>query len=271
MAIVDVHTHIYPGKISEKATRAVGNFYELEMFGEKPGIGEAAGTVEQLLEVTSDSPITHHVVHSVATKPEQVQSINNFIISECALHTQLIGFASMHQDYENPEDELLRIKAAGLRGVKIHPDIQHVNLDDDRLMKVYEACEQLELPLILHMGDYRYDYSHPRRLVNVLRSFPKLVVDAAHMGGWSIFEIALDYLKNEQCFVDISSTFIFSGVRRARELVQAYGADRVLFGSDYPMESPVHEYELFMQLGLSDSDNEKILWHNAEHFLGMKI
>ena len=300
MEVIDIHTHIYPAKISDKATRATGSFYGLGMYAEQVYAstdrchegsaatcgkavptghidtapagtacqnGPAPGTAEQLLGLTAGGPITRHAVHSVATSPTQVESINDFIIGECAAHPQFIGFGCMHQDFEDPQAELIRIKAAGLKGIKIHPDIQRVNLDDDRLMKTYEVCERLGLAVILHVGDFRYDYSHPGRLVGVLHSFPRLRVNAAHMGGWSIPEIGLDNLRDENCFVDLSSTFAFVGLRRAKELIKAYGPGRVLFGSDFPMGSPNREYELFMRLGLSSADNEKILWRNAQDFL----
>ena len=263
MAIVDIHTHIYPEKIAEKATFSVGDFYNIEMRG--------MGTSEHLLSLVANSPITHHVVHSVATTPKQVESINNFIAAECAAHPNFMGFATMHQDYENPEAEIDRCIALGLRGIKLHPDIQQVNLDDPRLMRVYEAGAARNLPFIIHTGDYRYDYSHPRRLVHVLHEFPTIVVDAAHFGGWSVFDLALEHLEDERCYVDVSSSLKFLGRRRTIELIQAYGIDRVMFGADFPMWNPANEYEVFRSLGFSEADYEKMCWRNAERFLNMEI
>ena len=53
-------------------------------------------------------------------------------------------------------------------------------MDDPRLMRIYGMIEG-RLPLIVHTGDYRTDFSHPRRLKNILRTFPNLVVGAAHL------------------------------------------------------------------------------------------
>ncbi|MEG2459078.1 MAG: amidohydrolase, partial [Raoultibacter sp.] len=71
MPVIDIHAHIYPEKIADKAVDSVGDFYDIEMFG--------GGYAEALLEATKDSPITHFVVHSVAMKPNVVESINDFI------------------------------------------------------------------------------------------------------------------------------------------------------------------------------------------------
>jgi hypothetical protein len=158
----------------------------------------------------------------------------------------------------------------GLKGVKIHPDNQRVNMDDPRLMRLYE-CIEGRLPIVIHTGDYRYDFSHPRRLKKILHRFPRLVVDAAHFGGWSIFDYALEYLEDENCFVDTSSALEFLGPRRTVELCRAYGIERVMFGSDFPMWSPVTELNLIESMGFSQAEFEAITWHNAERFVGEPI
>ena len=127
------------------------------------------------------------------------------------------------------------------------------------------------LPLLIHSGDYRYDFSHPRRIAHIADSFPKLTMIAAHLGGWSIFEEAVPYMKDRQCYMDISSVMPFVKPDKVLEYIRMYGADRLLFGSDFPMWHPVKELEFLTSLGLSTSDYEKITWHNAERFLDTDI
>ena len=155
MPIVDAHVHIYPSKIAQRAVESVRGFSSL---GAVEGV---EGTVESLLS-QEDSPITHRIVYSVAIKPSNVASINDFIAAECATHPNLFGFMAMHQDFEDPETEIERAMGLGLRGIKLHPDTQAVNADDPRLMTIYEIAQAKHLPVVIHSGDYRYDYSHPR-------------------------------------------------------------------------------------------------------------
>lgn len=262
MAVVDAHVHLYPDKIAHRAAESVGRFYGLPM--------DADGSVAAMTSLVEGSPITHHIIYSVATKPSNVESINDFIASECEKHPNFIGFMAMHQDYPDPEREIERALHLGLRGMKLHPDTQGVNMDDPRLMRIYELIEG-KMPLVMHCGDYRTDFSHPRRLKNILHTFPDLMVDAAHFGGWSVFDLAVEYLENETCFLDMSSSQAFLGPRRTRELCEIYGADRILFGSDFPMWNPATEYEAFESLGFSKADFEKMTWHNAERFIGSDI
>lgn len=264
MPVIDVHVHIYPDKIAEKATQSIGKFYNIKM-------EEQDGSVERLTQELNGSDITRCVVHSVAVRPGVVSSINDFISATCAEHPEFIGFMTLHQDTEDVAAEIDRACELGLRGIKLHPDTQEVNMDDDRLMRVYEIAERRRLPLIFHCGDYRYDYSHPRRLKRILHEFPNLVVDAAHFGGWSIQDYALEFLEDESCFLDMSSSIRYLGPRRTRELVEAYGYDRILFGSDFPMWAPVSELDIFRSVGFSDDALERMCWHNAERFLGMSL
>lgn len=262
MNIIDAHAHIYPQKIASKAVAAIGDFYTTTMYGK--------GTAESLLAVQNDVPITHFIVHAVATTPHSVEAINNFIAEQCRLHPEFIGFMTMHQDYPNPEKEINRAIGLGLRGIKLHPDTQQVNIDDPRLMTVYEIAEG-KLPLVIHTGDYRYDYSNPCRLVRILKAFPNLTVDAAHFGYWSRYEVGYDILRNENVFVDASSSQFFLGQRRTAELARMWGCDRVMFGSDFPMWNPADEYNRFTTAGFNEDELENMLWHNAERFIGMKV
>lgn len=262
MTVVDAHVHVYPEKIALRAAESVGDFYQYPMFKE--------GSIPAMLAAVEGSPITHHIIYSVATKPSNVESINDFIAAECEKHPNFVGFMAMHQDYPNPETEIERAIGLGLRGMKLHPDTQKVNMDDDRLMRIYELIEG-RMPLVMHCGDYRTDFSHPRRMKRILHEFPNLVVDAAHFGGWSVFDLAVEYLENENCFLDMSSSQKFLGRRRTRELCEIYGADRILFGSDFPMWDPSEEFEMFESLDFPKADFEKMTWHNAERFIGMDI
>ncbi|MDR2106866.1 MAG: amidohydrolase [Coriobacteriales bacterium] len=262
MRIIDAHCHIYPDKIAPKAVESVGEFYRIEMQG--------TGSTDDLLACQQQAGIAASIVHSVALRATNVQSINDFIAEQARLHPTLIGFATMHQEFEDMEAEVERCIATGLKGFKLHPDSQGVNADDPRLMRFYGIIEG-RLPLILHCGDYRWDNSHPRRIREILHAFPRLVLNAAHFGGWSLYDLAVEYLEDERCFMDVSSASVYLGPRRTTELIRIYGAERILFGSDYPMWSPAEEVERFAKNDLTDAERELICWRNAERFIGEPV
>jgi predicted TIM-barrel fold metal-dependent hydrolase len=274
--IIDFHAHIYPDKIASRAVANICAFYNIPM--------GCDGTVEGLLSYGSagEAPrssrrgsgngpgiIDHFVVFSAAAVPGQVLSINNFIAAAVKEHPQLTGFGTLHPDFEDPGAEIDRLLDLGLRGLKFHPDMQQFNIDDERMMRIYALAEG-RLPIIFHTGDYRYEYSHPARLARVLEAFPRLTAVAAHFGGWSLFDLALEYLKDRFCYFDVSSSIPYLGKKRAAELIHIYGAERFLFGSDYPMWDPRRCLEDFYALDLRDYERELILHQNAEKILSRR-
>lgn len=255
--VVDSHCHIYPQKIAKPAVESTGRFYNMTALGD--------GTVESLLKIGEKAGIDRFVVQSVATTPHQVQSINKFISDEVSLlPDKLIGLGTMHPESIDLKGDLAHIKELGLRGVKLHADIQRFRIDDPLCFKIYELCENENMPILMHTGDHRFDYSNPDRLLPVLNTFKNLTVIGAHLGGWSVWDEAAEKLSGYKNFyVDSSSSLYDLSIDRATEIIRTYGVDKVLFGSDFPVFSPDIELERFMALPLTDDEKRKILSENV--------
>ena len=258
MEIIDFHAHIYPDKIAEKATLSTGEFY-----GIKP---EHIGTADELLTIGRQAGISRFVLLPIATKPEQVRHINDFIVREVNAHEEFYGFGTVHPDCEDLQAEAENILRLGLKGIKLHPDTQGFNIDDERFFEMYDTV-QGRLPLLIHCGDRRFDYSHPRRLKRVIDNFPRLKIIAAHLGGWSMFDEAYELLSGTDCYIDISSCSAALPPERIGEYIHAYGAERILFGTDFPLWDPVSEVKLLDSLRLTDSELEQITSKNAHIIL----
>ena len=105
----------------------------------------------------------------------------------------------------------------------------------------------------------------------VLAANPDLTVIGAHFGGWSVWEEASARLsKFENLIVDCSSSTAYISPEYARRLVRIYGADRVMFGSDFPYNHPADELERTLALGLTDEEYRLVLGENAKKLLGIK-
>jgi len=265
LMVIDAHCHIYPDKIADKAAHSTGRFYSLPTTYD--------GKVSTLLENGAKAGIDKFVVQSVATTPKQVSSINKFIAAEVAAHPdKLYGLGTLHPDSENIRADVEELISLGLGGVKLHPDIQQFKLDDYRCLKIYELCEEFKLPVLLHTGDSRYDYSNPNRLIPILDIYDKMVVVGAHFGGWSMWDEASKLLADrENFYVDCSSSFYALSDDKIREIIARYGVDRVLFGTDYPMWSVETDLKRFYTLGYNQEDSDKILYKNAVKVYGLKL
>ena len=255
--VIDSHCHIYPTKIAKPAVESTGRFYDMTALGD--------GTVNSLLKLGESVGIDRFVVQSVATTPHQVKSINEFIAREVdAFPDKLIGLGTLHPESDDLKGDLMHIKELELHGVKLHPDIQKFKIDDYRCLKIYELCESENMPILMHTGDYRYDYSNPNRLVPILDIYKNLTIIGAHLGGWSVWDEACEKLAGYPNFyVDSSSSLYELSIDRATEIIRRYGTDRVLFGSDYPVFSPDIELGRFMALPLTDDEKRAILSENA--------
>lgn len=260
MKIIDIHTHIYPSQIAQRATDSIRDFYHIGL------TGKMDGSVDMLLKQGAAAGISQYVVLPVSIRPDRVREINDFIKAQSELHDCFIPFGTVHAKMDGLTDEADRIMEMGLRGIKMHPDSQRFAIDDPRLFPLYENI-QGKLPVILHMGDDRYDYSHPLKLGKILEFFPQLQVIAAHFGGYSMYQQAYDILKNTSCIFDISSSMMFMADGEAERYISAFGAERMAFGSDYPLWDPVEEVQRFLRLRLTPEQLEQIAYKTAQRFL----
>ena len=261
MKLIDIHTHIYPPAIARKAAASIREFYQL-------GTEEMDGTAETLLQKGDEVGIDRFVILPVAMRPERTRGINDFILNQLELQPRFLGFGTIHAGMENITDEVQYIMDKGLRGLKMHPDSQVFAIDDPRLYPAYEML-QGKLPIMLHMGDKRYDYSHPARLRRVLENFPDLQVIAAHFGGYSMYETAYDLLHDKNCIFDVSSSMMFMEEGVAEKYINIYGAERMAFGTDYPLWDPIVETKRFQQLKLTDDEFDQISHKTAERILNL--
>ena len=259
MQIIDIHTHIYPDKIARKAAESIKDFYQLEG-------SPMDGTVEMLLKRGQEAGISRFVVLPVSNTPTHVRSINSFLLSQAQSDDNFIGFGTLHAQMDGLMEEVDWILQNGLHGIKMHPDSQRFNIDDPRLFPVYEALQE-KIPVMLHMGDQRYNFSHPSRLRKVLDMFPRLEVIAAHFGGYSMFHTAKELLWDTDCVFDISSAMMFMEDGEAERYINCYGAERMAYGTDYPLWDPVAEVKRFKELKLSDSQFDQIAHKTAERIL----
>lgn len=260
LQIADAHTHIYPEKIADKAVRAVGDFYHIPMTG--------GGTAEDLLASGEKIGTQYYLVCSVATKPEQAVSITSFIADECKKYPQFVGLGAYHQDVENPDKLLETVKASGLRGIKLHSDFQRCNIDDPKLMPIYGMLCELDMCVLFHMGDDRYDFSAPKRLARVLEKYPKLKCIGAHFGGYQRWKEAKECLADagENLYFDTSSSLAFLEKEQAVDMIYTFGPERMMFGTDFPMWTHEDEIQRFLNLSLPDTVNDQIFLENFKRF-----
>lgn len=264
MKIFDVHTHIYPDAIAERAVTALDNFYEF--------VSDGKGTYDDLASSSKDNGVCGFLLLCVATNAHQIHRVNESIISAVKRGREdgfeAYAFGGMHP-CENMEEEIEFCIESGLSGIKIHPDIQRVDIDDPRLYPLYDMANG-KFPIYFHSGDDRpqYRYSEPHKLAKILKEFPKLTVVAAHLGGYMANDEAIEYLEgNDRVWYDTSSALWAMTPERADEIISRLGTSHMMFGTDYPVKYADSELERFYKLRLTEKEREDILYNNAQAFL----
>ena len=253
---IDVHCHIYPDRIASRAVAGTGEFYNMPLV--------YGGTFSDLLSLHEQNGIDRGLIFSVATTPHQGRRINRVIAESVAQSEgRLLGLGTVHPDSPTLKEDIEQIVSLGLLGVKLHPDIQQFKIDDYRCLKIYELCEG-RLPILLHCGDSRDDFSNPNRLAPILSIFTELTVIGAHLGGWSVWDDAERSLAGfPNFYVDTSSSLYALSPARATEIIRHFGSERVLFGTDYPMWAADKELATLMSMNFTEEEFRKILWDNA--------
>jgi predicted TIM-barrel fold metal-dependent hydrolase len=266
--VFDIHTHTYPETIREKAVVNLGKFYDF--------VCQGKGTYAHLESQAEANNVGGYLLFSVCTNAHQVEKVNTSIASLAELSRShgflTVGFAGMHQDFPDMEGEIERSVSLGLCGVKIHPDIQEVDIDDPRMLKLYEIVEG-RMPVYFHIGDDRpqYRFSEPKKLRRILDMFPHLQAVAAHLGGYKAADEAIEYLAgHENVWYDTSSALWYLSTEEATHIIGKLGHGQIMFGSDYPVMYPASDFARFMKIPMTDAQREDILWNNAMRFLHLE-
>lgn len=261
--IIDFHTHCFPDSLAPRAVAIL----EAAAGGLQP---QTDGTLSGLRSLMAQDGVSISCIMNIATNPRQMHSVNDFAIS--CMARDIVPFGSVHPDAPDAEEELERIAAAGLKGIKFHPEYQGFFADEERMRPIYRTASRLGLIVLFHAGqDYGFAppyHGMPEQMRGALRMLDTPVV-AAHWGGLGCGEEVLEKLCGLPLWFDIS--FGYAAMPRifAQRILERHGADHLLFGSDAPWHRPSMECRLLDSLSLTPQEKEKITSENALSLLGI--
>lgn len=263
--IIDFHTHCFPSPLASRAIASIS-----KEGGALPP--QHDGTLDSLLCASHAAGVDRVVLLHIATNPKQQENVNNFAIATNQ-HPDVIAFGSVHPDSPNAFRQLERLKEAGIQGIKLHPDYQNFFVDDKKLAPLYRRIAELGLVTVFHAGcDIGLpDPIHctPERLASVLPLFDGAPVVAAHFGGYLLWRDVLQHLKNSSVYLDTSYSHTHMPPDWAREIIEAFGAQRILFGSDMPWSSMRGNIDFIRSLSLSQAQLDLIFHQNASRILSL--
>jgi predicted TIM-barrel fold metal-dependent hydrolase len=263
--IIDVHTHIYPERTAARTLEAVQDRAGIRAYTD--------GTIAGLRDSMREAGIEIAVVSSIATRPEQVDAMNQWLKRIC--RPPLHRFAAMHPDLMVTPDLVSTVRAQGFKGFKMHSDYQGFFVDERRVFPFYEAAQAEGMTILFHVGVDpglpQIVHATPQRLARVRREFPRLCIIAAHFGGLDMYTETEKYLLGRDIYLDTSFVLRKIPVDTLQRIFSKHSLDRFLFGSDSPWADQKEELDFLLSLPFLTQDaKDKILGANAARLLGIK-
>lgn len=263
---IDVHTHLMPDRIAERALEAMERMF--------PWKTSYKNTVAAIKAHMQEAGTDKSIVLGMTQAARQVRPANDWLIS--IADEQLVPFGAMHPAYPDNVGEIRRLRAAGIKGIKLHPMVNEFYIDDPTLFPMYEEIGDTMVILThagrLHAGREEILYAAPNRILNVLEQFPRLRIIAAHLGGFYMLDEAERTLIGHPRLI-IDTTWPPSvgsvGAEVLTRIIRTHGADKVVFGTDYCLVSQQEDAAIIERLPIATGDKERILGENARELIGL--
>lgn len=262
--VIDSHTHIFPRQ------KAAGILSKLSSRAAIPHFTE--GTLEGLLNSMNTAGIHLSLISRITTRPEQVDPVNRWLYG--LRRENILPMATVHPDMPDGQSYIKKLTDKGFSGIKLHPDYQGFDADDRRMYPLYEALQDLQLPVLFHAGldrglppPFR---AMPAQLLKVHRQFPDLVMIAAHMGGEDNYDETEACLLGTDIYLDTAFVLRLMNQDTLKRFFRLHPIERFLFGSDSPFTDQFTELNYLQNLPfLSQDAKEKIAGKNAAELLGI--
>lgn len=273
--IIDSHVHTFASDdIADKIISSFNKLYDIEF--KNPGNGTVDNVLKNMESVGTDRTIMANFA------PPKIIDQNNMwtLDTACSSAGRLIPLVSFHPEMEGSLSEHLeRYIRMGAKGIKLHPMAQGFDIREARMNELYEQCNERRFPLLIHCGrvaNARLNgFSDFECIVPVMEEFPHMPVILAHMADGNMECVMEASRKYENVYFDTSIVITgYPDIINTNEpswpddaevvsIINEIGAHKVLFGSDFPWGSPVHDLKRIMNLKLDLRQKQLIFNKNA--------
>ncbi len=205
--------------------------------------------------------------------PERVRRENDLLLELARTDRRILPFCSVHPaDGAVALAEIDRVADAGARAVKLHPNTQQFDVADPTVVEVVRRASQRGLPVLFDAYS-PFDPAQAGKFVHLAMGVPEGRLILAHAHGprfpeLLVYEILGRYpWWRRNVWIDLSATAaLLAGspfAEQFRWVLSKVGIDRLLFGSDYPLDDPAAAVRAIVALGFRPSEERRILYDNA--------
>jgi len=274
--IIDSHVHTFANdNVAEKIITSFNKTYDIEF--DNPG----NGTIANVLNNMELGGIDHTIMVNFA--PPKIIEDNNIwtLNSANASNGKLVPMVSFHPEMEGSLTEHIeRYIELGAKGIKMHPMAQGFDVRDERLEELYKKCSEYCFTILIHCGRVSNarlnEYSDYECILPIIEKYPKLQIVLAHMADGNIARVLEISKKYDNVYFDTSIVITgYPEIIRVNEpswlddnevvaVINEIGADKVIFGSDFPWGSPIPDIKRIMNLKLTDEQKRLVFSENAK-------
>ena len=262
---IDFHTHVYPDHAAARTVAAVCRRARIDAYTD--------GTLKGLKKSMATAGIDLSVVAAVATRPEQVPSLQQWLTG--IRQPGIATLAAMHPADPLSPERIKALRQGGFRGFKVHPDYQDFFVDDPHMYPLYEAIAAEGMFILFHAGMDRGlphpVHGAPRALAEVHKAVPELTMIIAHLGGEEAWEETAEHLLGQDLYLDTSFVLRKIPGKFLERFLKEHPVERLLFATDSPWTDQREELQFLLQLPfLTERDKEQICFSNAARLLGLE-
>ena len=267
--IIDMHTHIFPDAIKDNREAYFKGEPAFKLLYNSPK-SKVVGA-EEIVSTMDAQGVDRSVVFGFPWKDIATCRMQNDYILDAVKRypDRLIGFCCLDPAHPDAAAEAERCLEAGMSGLGelAFYDSGFTPKALDQLAPLMALCHGADLPVLIHTNEpvgHSYPGKSPmtlRELYQLIRTFPDNKIVLAHWGGGIFFyHLMKKEVKNAlaNVYVDTAASPYLYDVDIYRLAVELLGADKILFGSDYPLLKPDRYFAQLRESGLSPSDVEQV-------------
>ncbi len=264
--IIDFHTHIFPDELAPRAMKGL-----LKHWVDQPIDPVTDGTKAGLIAEMDRTGVDISVIAQIATRPSQTEAGCRFA-AEIA-DDRIIPFGSVNPYSDDYRRDIDLIVSYGLKGIKLHAEYQEFIVNSPEMLRIYDYAFEKGLIILQHSGfdiAYQPPYrSTPAMFADVMRQMKGGVMVAAHLGGVKMWDEVLELLCGTDIYLDTSQGVDYYTKKQFIDIVNAHGADKILFGTDSPWGSATRECKGILSCNFTAEQEYLIFEGNAKRILDL--
>jgi uncharacterized protein len=279
VVIVDFHTHVFPPDVMADRERHVqgDSTFRTLYASAKARLASAGDLVHSMDEARIDVSVAQAFAWSDA---DDCKLHNDYLIEAAGGSGGRIvpfGMLPMASGAKAIVREAERCVAAGVRGFgELRPDSVGVDTDAPDMVDALSEVASMGVVLLFHVSEpvgHPYEGKEGFRLgrfYRLMQALPNARIVGAHWGGGLAFYTHMPEVRDRlsSAWVDTAATSLLYAPSVYKDVANAVGAGRILFGSDFPLLSQARARRRIEEDSrLSAGELERVLGGNAQELL----